>query len=306
MLEQISYRGWNNAYKLSNGTIELIVLADVGPRIIWYGFSGAENQLYEVEADAGQIGGHDFRLYGGHRLWVSPEVERTYFPDNQPVKVLGQENKIRLTASVESAPPGTGLQKELELEMASSGSQVTIAHRVTNHSHSPTLLAPWAPTMLRRSGTAIFPLPRKAPMDKDHYRSVGILAMWSFTDMADPRWNFGTEYIQLKQLTEPNGRFKEQMGGIYNQAGWGAYYRDSNVFVKRAPVIAGAQYPDFGCNFEVFTNPDFLELETLGPLQELQPLETATHSEQWWLHANVPGGLDDEWIRSSIVPLTMG
>jgi hypothetical protein len=143
-------------------------------------------------------------------------------------------------------------------------------------------------------------------MDKDHYQSVGILAMWSFTDMADPRWIFGTEYLQLKQLTEPTGRFKEQMGGIYNQAGWGAYYRDGNVFVKRAPVIAGAQYPDFGCNFEVFTNPDFLELETLGPLQELQPLETATHSEQWWLHANVPGGMDDEWIRSTIVPLTMG
>ena len=92
--------------------------------------------------------------------------------------------------------------------------------------------------------------------------------MWSYTDLADSRWVFGTEYIQLNQLSEPTGRFKEQMCGIYNPAGWGAYYRDGHLFVKRAPVIAGARYPDFGCNFEVFTNPDFLELETLGPLQE--------------------------------------
>ncbi|PYJ52637.1 MAG: hypothetical protein DME82_16060 [Verrucomicrobia bacterium] len=87
MLERIPYRGWNTAYRLSNGTVELIVLADVGPRIISYRFIGGENQLHEVEADTGQLGRSDFRLYGGHRLWVSPELESTYFPDNVPVEV---------------------------------------------------------------------------------------------------------------------------------------------------------------------------------------------------------------------------
>ena len=80
MLQRIRYRGWNHAYQLSNGTVELIVLADVGPRIIFYGFCNGENELHEVDRDSGLSGGCDFRLYGGHRLWVSPEVERTYFP----------------------------------------------------------------------------------------------------------------------------------------------------------------------------------------------------------------------------------
>jgi hypothetical protein len=31
MLERTSYRGWENAYRISNDTIELVVLADVGP-----------------------------------------------------------------------------------------------------------------------------------------------------------------------------------------------------------------------------------------------------------------------------------
>ena len=303
MLERIRYRGWNNAYKLSNGTVELIVLADVGPRIISYRFVGGENQLHEVEADVGQVGGSDFRLYGGHRLWVSPEVERTYFPDNVAVEVSDQGNRVHFTAPVESSPPGTSLQKTLEVELDPDGSGVSVTHRVTNHNHLSTELAPWAPTMLRSGGTAILPLPSKAPMDKDHYRSVGVLALWSFTDLADPRWVFGTEYIQLKQRSEPTGRFKEQMCGIHNPRGWGAYFRDGNLFVKRAPVIAGARYPDFGSNFEVFTNLDFLELETLGPLQELNPGETVAHKEHWWLFADVPGGDNHDWIRSAIAPL---
>ena len=29
---------------------------------------------------------------------------------------------------------------------------------------------------------------------------------------------------------------------------------------------ASKTYPDFGCSFETFTNADFLEMETLGPM----------------------------------------
>src|SRR3954452_18787212 len=72
MLERLPYRGWPNAYRLSNRVVELIVTADVGPRILFYGFCGRENMLHEVNDDAGKVGGSQFRLYGGHRLWVSP------------------------------------------------------------------------------------------------------------------------------------------------------------------------------------------------------------------------------------------
>jgi len=145
----------------------------VGPRIISYRFIGGENQLHEVEADTGQLGRSDFRLYGGHRLWVSPELESTYFPDNVPVEVSEQGNKVRFTAPVEESPPGKSLQKDFEVELASSGSEVSVIHRLTNHNRSAIQLAPWAPTMLRPGGKGILPLPPKAAMDKDHYQSVG-------------------------------------------------------------------------------------------------------------------------------------
>jgi len=303
MVERLSYRGWNNAYKLSNGVVELVITADVGPRILFYGFRNEENLFHEVKEDAGKTGGSEFRLYGGHRLWVSPEVERTYYPDNTPVTVSQHGDAIRFTAQRESMPPGTNLQKELEIELAAAGSKVTITHRIRNDDTQSTTLAPWSPTMMGAGGRAILPLPPRIAMDKDHYLPVGAFGIWSFTDFADSRWVLGTSYIQLRQLARPEGRFNEQMGGIYNSAGWGAYFRQGYLFVKRAAVIRGARYPDFGCNFEVFTNPDFIELETLGPVVELQRGETVEHVERWWLFADVPGGEDDAWIESSVVPL---
>jgi hypothetical protein len=303
MAERFSYRGWNNAYKFSNGTVELIVTADVGPRILFYGFCNGENLLHEVDGEAGKTGGSEFRLYGGHRFWVSPEVERTYYPDNTPVSVSQEGNATRFTAQREDLPPGTHLQKELEIKLAKTGSQVRITHRLRNHDNNSTLVAPWAPTMMRAGGRAILPLAPRIAMDKDHYLPVGAFGIWSYTDFADPRWVLGTSYIQLRQLANPQGRFQEQMGGIYNPAGWGAYFRQGHLFVKRVGVFKDARHPDFGCNFEVFTNPEFLELETLGPLVELQPGEVVEHVEDWWLFADVPGGENDAWIDSTILSL---
>jgi hypothetical protein len=139
-------------------------------------------------------------------------------------------------------------------------------------------------------------------MDKNHYLPVGSFGIWTFTDFADTRWKFGTSYIQLSQISEPHGRFKEQMGGIYNAAGWGAYFEAGELFIKRSAVASAHRYHDFGCNFQTFTNPEFIELETLGPLVELQPGESVEHEEHWWLFADVPAGEDDDWIESEIVP----
>jgi hypothetical protein len=72
---------------------------------------------------------------------------------------------------------------------------------------------------------------------------------------------------------------------------------------KRAAVISGAKYFDFGCNFEVFTNPDYLELETLGPLVELGAGKAVEHVEHWWLFADVPSGENEAWIDTAVVPL---
>ena len=52
---------------------------------------------------------------------------------------------------------------------------------------------------------------------------------------------------------------------------------DDHLFMKSVPFIEGELYPDFGSNFETFTNTEFLELETLGPLKRISAGATIVH-----------------------------
>jgi hypothetical protein len=302
-IEKRDYHGWKNAYSLSNGVVELIALADVGPRVVHYGFCSGENQFHEFPEQAGLTGGAEFRLYGGHRLWAWPEVESTYYPDNVAVEVTEVDSGLLFSAPVETSPIGIGLRKHLKVLLSGSGTGVSLSHTIVNHGKTAARLAPWTPTVLKPGGRAILPFPPRFAMDKEHYQSVGPLTLWSFTDFSDSRWTLGREFLQLEQQQTPSGRFPEQMTGVFNPAEWGAYFRSGALFLKRASLVSGATYPDYGCNFEIFTNPEFLELETLGPVVDLLPTQSTAHTEHWWLFGNVPAGEEEGWIRDAIVPL---
>lgn len=92
--------------------MELIIITDVGPRLIRFGFLGRDD-LAEFPADLGQAGGNTFQQYGGHRLWHAPESrERTYYPDNAPVMLEQKGEGVRV---IQPTEPTTGVQKEMVL-----------------------------------------------------------------------------------------------------------------------------------------------------------------------------------------------
>lgn len=304
-MEQIAYRGWKTVCKLSNGRIDMVVLSEVGPRVAFFGFAGRDNQLHEIAEQAGLVGGAEFRIYGGHRLWVSPEVERTYYPDNLPVTVEQGAASVTFTAPAEVSPPGEGLQKQIEISLSPDEPHATLIHRIRNCSVKTTELSPWAITVMAGGGKAILPLPPRAPFSPATLLPVGSLVLWSYTDLADPRWTLGTKYLQLSQQASPAFRFQEQMGGIYSPLGWAAYFRNGQLFVKKTGVVAGALYPDSGCNLEVFTDAHSLEVETLGPLVSLEPGQQAEHREDWWLFDNLPAGEGDGWVDEVVLPVVL-
>ncbi|MDP8214012.1 MAG: hypothetical protein RAO92_03640 [Candidatus Euphemobacter frigidus] len=82
-IEKFTCGGWKNCLRLTNGLVEVVVTTDVGPRVIRYGFSDAPNMFCEVEKDRGRIGGDEWRMYGGHRLWHSPEDNPRTYPAGQ-------------------------------------------------------------------------------------------------------------------------------------------------------------------------------------------------------------------------------
>jgi len=287
MTEQVAFRGWPHCLRLSNGTVDLVLTTDVGPRVVRYGFEGKDNALCEVRDEDGITGGDTWHTFGGHRLWHSPEASsRTYQPDNAPVSFEEGEGLIRLKPALEMA---TGIQKELDVSLDPTGTGVTVTHRLTNRGVWPVRLAVWAITVMAPGGVEVIPQTRA---------DTGLLpnrcvALWPYARMDDTRVHWGDRFVVLHQDPTAKPPFKL---GLINEAGWSAYFNKRSAFVKRFPFVPGETYPDFGVNYETYTTDFMLEMETLSPLRTLQPGEAMEQVESWHLIPDVsyPGGSEDD------------
>ncbi len=297
VVEKVAYKGWSDCIRLSNGSIELIVPLQIGPRIMRLGFLDGPNFLFEKEEDLGRSGGEDWRLYGGHRLWHAPEASpRTYSPDNSAIQHEWSEGRLKLIQTVE---PETGIQKEVEIFLGSGSDSVRIVHRLINRNLWEVELSAWCLTAMAAGGRAIIPQEEFRP-HPDYLLPARPLVLWHYTDMADERWSWGTRFIQLRQ--QP-GNSKKQKIGLFNTLGWAAYVLGEEVFVKRFPVETNAVYPDFGSNVEVFTDGAMLELESLGALMRLAPGGGSVEFEERWFlfKQTVPTG--EAGIEAALKPL---
>jgi hypothetical protein len=276
IIEKTNYEGWANSYRISNGEVEAIVTADVGPRVMRYGFVGGQNFFKEFKEQLGQSGEAGWQPRGGHRIWIAPEDPvKSYAPDNQPIGREVTEDGVIATAPAE---PLTGLEKQIALRMAAVGSAVEVTHRIRNAGTEPYRLAPWALSMMAQGGCGIHGFPPRGT-HPEMLEPTNPLVMWAFTNLADERWKLLGRHLVLRQ--DPNNSVPQKLG-TFNRHTWGAYLLNGELFVKRYEAAGSpGDYPDLGCSFETFTNADFLELETLGPLVTLAPGESLTHTERW-------------------------
>lgn len=296
-LQKIEWHGWQNCYLLTNGHVELIVTADVGPRIMSFSFPQGENILNVNEAQAGRTQDADWNIYGGHRLWHSPELRpRTYFPDNRPVTVEQHGDAVHFIAPIEES---NGVQKTVILQLAPDAPAVTVTHRIQNVGAWEIELAVWALSVMAAGGTAVVPLPPRGS-HSTQLLPTSSLILWAYTHLTDPRWTLGKEYVLLRQQS---GDVLPQKFGASVPDGWAAYVRNGQMFLKQFEPVNGATYPDMGSMVEVFTNHWMLELETLAPLNKLAPQSTAEHVERWSLHPNVPTPQNDDDVNATILPI---
>ena len=295
-IEKIDYHGWPNSRRLANDHLELVVTTDVGPRLIHFGFIDQENEFVTVADTLGKSGGSEWRLYGGHRFWHAPEhPQRTYYPDNEPVAFEDLGDAVRLTQQTEST---TGIQKEIDIQLDPFDDRVQVTHRLINHNMWAVELAPWALSVMAPGGTGILPLPPR----KAHQESLlpaNTLAMWSYTDMADPRWTWGKRVILLRQ--DPQNHAPQKIGSS-GLEGWLAYARLGHLFVKFFDRLPGARYPDLNSSVELFTNEMNLEVETLGPLTKISPGSAVSHTETWFLLSGIPQPQSEAEVTANIFP----
>lgn len=295
-MEKISCGGWKNCYRLMNDQIELVVTGDVGPRIIRFGFIGQENMFKEYLEQMGETESDEWLIFGGHRLWHAPEAQpRTYYIDTEPVLVQEIDNGLTVTQKPE---PTTGLQKQIKIQMTPDRPEVILTHTLINHNLWAVETAPWALTVMAPGGTAILSFPVRGP-HPEFMLPTSILSIWPYTNLGDPRWNLGYRYILLRQ--DPKIASPQKIG-IYSPDGWAAYANFGALFIKQIPLQFEGLYPDLGVNFEVFTNDEMLELESLGPMETIPPKGQIHHQEHWTLVEDVPKPKTDQDIIDHILP----
>jgi len=296
-IEKTAWSGWPNCYRISNGEVELIVTSDIGPRIMFYGFKGGQNFFYVMKEGAGKSGEREWVTRGGHRIWIGPEdVKYTYPPDNSPISVEVKGDVLIATQPVEKE---TGVQKQIEVRLAASGTGVTVIHRLTNKGVMPLEYASWALSMMAPGGHGVSGFPPRGT-HPEMLQPTNPLIMWAFSDLSDPRWTWLKKYFVLRQ--DSKNAVPTKIGN-FNPKTFGAYFLNGEMFLKQYDADPTKKYPDFGASYETFTNADFLEIETMGPLTKVPSGGTLEHIERWSLHKNArPSAWTDAELDRILLP----
>lgn len=271
----VDYKNYGKCALFERNGVQVMVTLDVGPRIIRFGT--AELNFLNEDLDRNVSNGGDYfdenfgkgtrwYLYGGHRVWKSPEDWETYTPDNGPVEYEASEYGGSFVCRAAKRFDYT-----LEVLLDEKGG-LTVKNKIGNKSSAPAELAVWGLTVAAKGGTLVLPLNEPA----DELNPVQNVVYWPYDDLVDERLKVGKKYLTLKQTSRENAI----KVGTFAKKGR-AYYILGGKAMKWECLPEKGVYGDFWCNFESYTNNHILEVEWLSPLKELPAGGEVSMTEKW-------------------------
>jgi hypothetical protein len=276
-IREIEHAG-EGAIELVERGVRLIVVHSVGPRIAWFGRTGGDSVLFWDHAGEHRRG--DWRLRGGHRLWITrplaDETYETYEADNAPCRVRRLAEGVRLTAPVSAH----GIEKSLAIR-ARRGAW-TVEHRVRNAGDMLWSGGAWALTCTVPRRDTVYRIPLGGGPPAWDVATIVIPLRWGGTHgsrLADPQIALTADAMEIRARGDEAKRMVLAPRGLIEM-------KDParGVFRKTSPYRAGAAYP-MGTNLAVYLGPRrfMVELESMSPLQTLAPGESLAHLETWTL-----------------------
>jgi hypothetical protein len=278
-VQKIDYQGWQGSYRLTNGTVELVFVPQIG-RVMRYGYVGEANLLWENPTLLGKTtpanAGGEWINYGGDKLWPAPQKVWGWPPDPvmdsglQKVTVL-PDKRLKIEGAIS---PKHRLQFVRVIRMDAEGTGVTFENRLLNTSEKRAQWSVWQVTQVETPDKIRLPLYTQGKFSKGYYVFQG----------ADPvagRLQTTADEVHLTRDTQRSAK----IGGDSPQ-GWIRAEKGNTLFETSMKMLNGKPYPDDGCGLEIYTNPDplpYIEMELLGPLVDLKPRQTATLTTRWSL-----------------------
>lgn len=282
-VRKIEYRGWEDCYELSNPHVRLVVVPQIGGRIMEYSLDG-EDVFWQNEGELGKVSGSDigkkWRNYGGYKAWNAPQSrwqgpDEDWFYDSMPaeVEVLPARAGIRIT----TAPiPRLRFRFVREVSLSPVTSRVRIVEKMRNVSEQGIEWSVWDVTQVKVPCWMVFPLNENSRFPK--------------------RWNvIMTDKARKNQITTLGNigvlQYKDTTENWATDAkgGWMAYLRGQLAYTKHwSTRLVGATYPDGECDAAFFTADKgiaggYAEMEVMGPIAKLAPGQETELVEDWFL-----------------------
>jgi hypothetical protein len=288
-IELTTWGGWQRVYRLVDAHVEMSVVTEIGPRIIAVRVHDQPNILFH---DTGAIGRGDWRIYGGHRIWLAPETEASYAPDNSPCTVTVNDDELIIEAPVD---PLSKLQKVLVI--SAEDGVFHVRNIIRNTGVMLATGAVWALTCVRPDAKVFFPWGRPG-----NWRMKKICYWTSWcgdaqrSNVQSPQWKPTEELFVI----DPTGEVGKV--GTNGEEGWiGAIFPAANTtFYKQFVRQDGATYLDDGCAIQSYTCPQFIEMETLSPCAVINPGEELVHEECWRVRVGLADLADVAAIRAEL------
>lgn len=284
---QDTYHGWTDAFILSNGIIEAVVVPTIG-RIMQMRFIGQEGPFWENRSLDGTGPGPGWGSgggYGGDKAWPSPQSIWNWPPPvdfDGAAHVGSAENGVVTLVSPVDDEFGIRTTRRIQLVSDSSSMIVTTAfERVEDTgTHGTKTVGIWVVTQMQHPQAMYAPVPADSIFNPLGFKTLSGTVLRPEAPVRDGILRFTRSLTAAKKIGLDGGSL------LWMNEAWGLRL-DS-------PRVPGAEYPDFNSSTEIYTNPDpaYIELEMMGPLD---PLPLGATIERSITYTLIPRTVEDHW-----------
>jgi hypothetical protein len=274
----IEYHGYKRAIELSRGSVRAVLCPEVGGRPLEFSING-KNSLYLDEQEGKQQAGRQPAVSAG-RFDFGPELTTPSHPKifSGPwtAEITG-EHSARLTSQRDE---GTGVQliRDFELKDHANAAWLSCRQTIVNVSRETHEYCHWGRSFALGGGICLIPLEGKSRFPSKYalYEDRGIINVQAKDDNIRERDGF------LEILGPP----RKPKLGFDSYVGWLAYLMPGDLlFVKRFATYPDRVYNEAaGLTISVWYPPGpRVELEPIGPRERLEPGQSASFTEEWYL-----------------------
>ena len=272
------FRGYAGCLELKNELTRVVVCPSSGGRVLEYSWKG-QNSLYLDPRDRGPArdAGRGIPMSAG-RFDIGPEKVIPAHPTLWSGRWRGEIIGPRAARVTSARDQATGAQLVREFRLDPRTSHLSCRQTIINVSSQTIPWCHWSRTFALGNGICVIPLsdPSRFPRSYVMYHKDGLIDI----EPDDPHIRQRDGFLEI--LGVP--RYPKL--GMDTCAGWFAYLmRNDLMFVKRFPTYPDRVYNEVvGLTMSIWYPADrCVELEPIGPREQLLPGARASFQEDWWL-----------------------